>query len=1045
MNHSSRFLIATLIFAWIFVANTEEPSLINRSIQVENGVDMTLPLRIRKNVDERLNFTTSEPSPEGDGTSEPSPEGDGTSEPSPEGDSTSEPSPEGDGTFEPSPEGDGTSEPSPEGDGTSEPSPEGDGTSETSPEGDGTSEPTPEGDGTSEPTPEGDGTSEPSPEGDGTSETSPEGDGTSEPSPEGDGTSEPSPEGDGTSEPNPEGDGTSEPSPEGDGTSESSPEGDGTSEPSPEGDGTSEPNPEGDGTSEPSPEGDGTSEPSPEGDGTSEPSPEGDGTSEPSPEGDGTSEPSPKGDGTSEPSPEGDGTSEPSPEGDSTSEPNPEGDGTSEPNPEGDGTSEPSPEGDGTSEPSPEGEGKSEPEPQPETWPEPGPEWEKAYKLWKGAWPAHNYIFAIIFLLMAFYSGYYVVFNVKDGLRKKYLSISLNVMMFILSITRSFVLFLDPYHQGTLLKEKLILHMMWSIGTPCLLASDSLCILALAESANVNLTHQRFQRLSNILVVISLHFVLVITTDIVVSAHMSAKVMILYCQVFSIIWGMLLSYWYFTLAHKINNVLFKAAGRRKTRGDRIYLLLIYLSSAANLFACILIIYSAAGVFGIYSEVEFVEAWPWFTLQTGMRTSEVFAAVLVFTVSAKRNRMKNKVHNVIVCGEKQEGRESSDTISTTPTVNNLYPSARNRRMSMFSAVHLSKISAQDDAGNGQQLNTPSWQPPSLGSRLTPAEVNRSIKLTNESSIIPTGGRRMSMFSQLQELKLSANGNNSIPPSSEMTQKTRPVSKNSMSPSNGRMSMFSQLQELKRSAHPNNSIPPSSGKTQKTRPVSKNSMLPSNGRRSMFSQLQELKLSTEARQVPENYDTNHQENDEEAGTNDSGIFSGLHHLLVSYRKKRKKSSVASDEFGRNNNRFNLFSKVFDTKVGAATTKSQKEPVQKLNRINQLCRSVESVRADVHVNDTVHTHGNMAEKNVNDTHYEHENMTDEHVSDTTNTHDHFTETYVNMTDGHVRDTHNVCKITRGNECRSSRRSLFAGLHGKEKLDEMKIIEDVEEEEED
>ena len=178
------------------------------------------------------------------------------------------------------------------------------------------------------------------------------------------------------------------------------------------------------------------------------------------------------------------------------------------------------------------------------------------------------------------------------------------------------------------------------------------------------LTHQRFQRLPNIIVVICLHFVLVIATDIVVSSHSSAKVSL--CHVFSITWGALLGLWYFTLAHKINHVLFKAAGRRKSRCDRIYLLLIYLSSAANLFTCVLILYSAAGVFGIYSEVEFVEAWSWYSLQTGMRVSEVIAAVLVFTVSAKRNRIKNKVYNVIVCGQTQDSKNLTDTSSKEQT-------------------------------------------------------------------------------------------------------------------------------------------------------------------------------------------------------------------------------------------------------------------------------------------------------------------------------------------------------------------------------------------
>ena len=777
--------------------------------------------------------TTFEPSPESE--SEPSREG--TPEPSPE--STSEPSPES--TSEPSPEGE--SEPSPES--TSEPSPEG--TSEPSPE----SEPEPSPESESEPSPESE--SEPSPEG--TSEPNPESE--SEPSPE----SEYEPSFESESEPSPEG--TSEPSPESE--SELSPESE--SEPSPESE--SEPSPESE--SEPSPESE--SEPSLEG--TPEPSPEG--TSEPGPESE--SEPSPE--STSKSSPEGEGTSEPSPE--SAFEPSPEGEVTSEPNPTNTNS---------TSEPSPEDEVTSEAEP--EAWPEPGPDWEKAYELWRSAWPAHTYLFAIIFLLMALYSGYYIAVNVKDGLGKKYLSISLNVMMFLLSITRSFVLFLDPYHQGTLIENKLILQLMWSIGTPCLLASDSLCILALAESASLNLTHQRFQRLPNIVVVICLHFVLVIATDIVVSSHSSAKVMILYCQVFSITWGTLLGMWYFTLAHKINHVLFKAAGRRKSRADRIYLLLIYLSSAANLFTCVLILYSAAGVFGIYSEVDFVEAWPWYSLQTGMRMSEVIAAVLVFTVSAKRNRIKNKVHNVIVRGQTQDSKDLTDTYSTTPTVNNLYPVSRNRRMSMFSAVHQSKISTHDIPCKDPTDSASQLQPPhmlmsgkmdnpatrgrrmSLFSQLHESKLtashgaqrnpiqsqglalkngNSNVQATNEDTSL--NGRKMSMFSQLQQMKLSANANNSTPfilRSKDTSQSTTPSDENqNVRSSNGRrMSMFSQLQELKMSTNTNTSTPPglkskqSLRLHQSTESENEKHTIPSNrGRRmSMFSQLQELKMSTNA---------------------------------------------------------------------------------------------------------------------------------------------------------------------------------------------------------
>ena len=1017
--------------------------------------------------------TISEPSPEG--TSKPSPESE--SEPSPE--SESEPTPESES--EPSPESE--SEPSPESE--SEPSPESE--SEPSPESE--SEPTPESE--SEPSPESE--SEPSPESisepspESISEPSPESE--SEPSPESE--SEPSPESE--SEPSPESE--SEPSPE----SESEPSPESESEPSPESE--SEPSPESEyepspeseygpspeSESEPSPESEyepspeseyepspeGESEPSPESEyepspeTTSEPSPES--AFEPSPEGEVTSEPSPESE--SEPSPESEyepspeSESEPSPE--TTSEPRPES--AFEPSPEGEVTSEPNPTNtNSTSEPSPEDQVTSEAEP--EAWPEPGPDWEKAYELWRSAWPAHTYLFAIIFLLMAFYSGYYIVVNVKDGLGKKYLSISLNVMMFLLSITRSFVLFLDPYHQGTLIQNKLTLQLMWSIGTPCLLASDSLCILALAESASLNLTHQRFQRLPNIVIVICLHFVLVIATDIVVSSHSSAKVMILYCQVFSITWGTLLGMWYFTLAHKINHVLFKAVGRRKSRADRIYLLLIYLSSAANLFTCVLILYSAAGVFGIYSEVEFVEAWPWYSLQTGMRMSEVIAAVLVFTVSAKRNRIKNKVQNVIVCGQKQDSKDLTDTYSTTPTVNNLYPASRNRRMSMFSAVHQSKISThdipcKDPTDSASQLQPPHMlmsgkmdNPATRGrrmslfsqlheSKLTASHVaqrnpiqnqglalkngNSNVQATNEDTSL--NGRRMSMFSQLQQMKLSANANSTpfILGSKVTSQSTTPSDENqNVRSGNGRrMSMFSQLQELKMSTNANTSISPGlkSKQTlrlhQSTESENEKHTIPLNkGRRmSMFSQLQELKMSSNGNSSLQSSVTSSIPNEkDDTNTRTSSILSRVHQFVVSHKKTPEKS----EEFKENGNRWNFSSKLFHTKVTPVGSKSPKVGT-KLNKIAGLCRAVETVTVKVHVNDTPRA-------------YENEIDVGENVA---NVHDDMTNKPKEQADKtcmQINDVASVCESLRKSRQRS-RTSLF---QASTKLDGMKIIEDDEEE---
>lgn len=300
----------------------------------------------------------------------------------------------------------------------------------------------------------------------------------------------------------------------------------------------------------------------------------------------------------------------------------------------------------GESEPENEAEGEiwSEPTAQPEAWPEPGPEWEKAFKLWKAAWPIHVYLFATAFLIIGVYAGYYVVLNIYDGLGRKYLSVCLNAMVLLFGITRSFVLFFDPYHQGGLINAIFFMRLLWSIGGPCLTASDSLIILALVETSRVSVAPPIFQKFRTISIVIAVHFVLVIVTDTIVSMYMEAKLMILLCQVFFSVWGITLGAGYVRLAYMLDKKLFSHK-QEKDKADKIYIFLIYASGVANFFICGVMIYTMVSVFGVYTDITFVDAWHWFTLQTLFRSGEVATCVLIFTVSAKRTRVKAAVDDI----------------------------------------------------------------------------------------------------------------------------------------------------------------------------------------------------------------------------------------------------------------------------------------------------------------------------------------------------------------------------------------------------------------
>ena len=318
--------------------------------------------------------------------------------------------------------------------------------------------------------------------------------------------------------------------------------------------------------------------------------------------------------------------------------------------PEGEPENFPGIENQANSDPDSEPESKwnstAESEPTAENWPEPAPRWEEAYETWKWSWELHVYLYATIFLAIGLYAGYYVFANVYDGLQGKYLSVSLNIMVTLFGFTRAFVMYLDPYHQGNIIHDTVAMRVIWSLSGPCLTASDCLMILALIETTKISIAPQKLQKASVNVAIIILHFTLVITTDCVVADYVEAKAMLLFCQLFFVKWGSVLGTANFVLGYKLDQQLFKTP---KERADKIYIYLIYASGAANYILCGIMIYSAFGVFGVYSDVKFVDAWQWWALQTISRSSEILACVLIFTVSAKRTRVKKAVS--IVRGDK----------------------------------------------------------------------------------------------------------------------------------------------------------------------------------------------------------------------------------------------------------------------------------------------------------------------------------------------------------------------------------------------------------
>lgn len=302
----------------------------------------------------------------------------------------------------------------------------------------------------------------------------------------------------------------------------------------------------------------------------------------------------------------------------------------------------------GTSSATPEGspEGSSaEPQTQPtaapeQSWPEPEPDWDEAYTKWQDAWPMHTYGFAAVFTVITMIPPFELLRIHLDKARISPLKSTVLFIIFMFSLTRAITLFVDPY--GSTNRFPLVVtQLLFSLGHPCIISALSLLLLVLIDTTKMNIAPPRFQRVQFIIPVVIFHVILVIVTDFVVVYFLEAKVLLLMCQIYFLLLGSLLAIGYMSVGWKIHKNI-RANVNTKITGDNSMRRLLYLIIAcavASALISILTIYAAAGVFGVYSDVEHVEAWPWWIFQTLNRLLETTICIVVLLMNTKTTKRK----------------------------------------------------------------------------------------------------------------------------------------------------------------------------------------------------------------------------------------------------------------------------------------------------------------------------------------------------------------------------------------------------------------------
>ncbi|XP_045165929.2 uncharacterized protein LOC123529603 [Mercenaria mercenaria] len=300
---------------------------------------------------------------------------------------------------------------------------------------------------------------------------------------------------------------------------------------------------------------------------------------------------------------------------------------------------------------------------------EPGPDWKLAKPIWKEAWEFHVYFYGIAFSVLGLYCLVTLIrlWGMEHLLSKHYF-ITLHLLVIFVCILRATYLMVDAYNSLGTFPSGLD-YFIYSTAFPCLTALFSILFYALLLATRVRVISPKVQNLWVLVFIVSLHFLLSISTDIVVGLFSSASIMIFICQVFFIVWGLLMFVGYLVLFRK----LYKGAINRQktmmgsphehkntaTHGYHVkpskqkYTLglAVKITFISAFFGVAIVGFELYGMFGVYGVLKLdtkPDPWPWWTYHTILRSLEILMCLSVAYVASQplRYKMKKNLDNRI---------------------------------------------------------------------------------------------------------------------------------------------------------------------------------------------------------------------------------------------------------------------------------------------------------------------------------------------------------------------------------------------------------------
>ncbi|XP_022779117.1 uncharacterized protein LOC111320709 [Stylophora pistillata] len=286
-----------------------------------------------------------------------------------------------------------------------------------------------------------------------------------------------------------------------------------------------------------------------------------------------------------------------------------------------------------------------------ESFGEPLPEWHTAIPTWGVAWKIYQYGLGAAFGMLMILTTALILgaLSSNRSRRPKKASLIVLVLLFMFGLSRCLYLFIDAYSTKQIL-PKAVVNLLWSLGNPCIITAYTLIFLVLK---NIFVLRERFMvwyTTKNTLIITVPYFSLQLVTEVTLLYVPNMNALTFICQLVYVLLSLLLSFFYsfivyllwknFSAANfqgRVEKSLQNFAwtvSKSNPRGKRTRSILKTCVAAVlgGVTLCVLQIYSMTGVYGVFSDAIYVEAWPWLIFNFATRVLELFLSFVLFSAA-----------------------------------------------------------------------------------------------------------------------------------------------------------------------------------------------------------------------------------------------------------------------------------------------------------------------------------------------------------------------------------------------------------------------------